>query len=130
MAKTNPVPIKPKELKLFSWNKFTPLKILKINKRSKAAVVLDKTGRPQLFLFDTFALLDLLSQIDEALVDKLSIEEYHSPTMNPAGSLIDGIEANLPINPKYVASLKAAIKEADKKGWLSLSKVQADLGLA
>ena len=129
MIKMNPPLVKPKNLKLIPGNKFKSLNVFKLSKRAKAAVVLDEEGRPHFFLFDTVAFLDIFSQIDEALVDKLPIEEYHSKTINPAGYLIDELESRLPLNPKFVASLKAAIEEADKKGWIPFSKIQTDLGL-
>ena len=129
MIKTNPALIKTKDLKLLSWNKFKPLSVFKLGKRSKAAVVLDNARRPQFFLFNTAAFLDMLSEIDEALVDKLSSEEYNSKSVNPAGWIIDEIESKLPLNPEFVASLKEAIKEANKKGWIPLSRLEIDLGL-
>ena len=130
MHTSHPVTKKQKELKLFSWKKFSPLKIFKLGRKSKAAVILDKKGVPQFFLLDTPAFLDVLSEIDEALVDKLSTEEYNSKAVNPAGWLIDEIESKLPLNPKFVNSLKEAIKESNKKGWIPFSKIQAKLGLS
>jgi hypothetical protein len=130
MRKVNLVPEELKETRLVSWGKVNLSKLFKLGKGSRAGVVLDKNGSPQLFLFDTFALLDVLSQIDEALVDRLSTEEYHSKSVNPAGWLIDEIESKLPLNPTFVSSLKSAIEEANKKGWVPLSKIQADLGIA
>ena len=127
--KTNLIPAKAKELKLLVWNKFKPLNVFKLGKGSKAAVILDKNGRPQLFLLDTSALLEMLSEIDEALVDKLTTQEYSSKSVNPAGWLIDELESKLPLKAEFVSSLKAAIAEANKKGWIPFSKIQTDLGL-
>lgn len=121
---------KLKEAKLIPWKKIVPLSVFKLNKGSRAGVVIDKEGVPQIFIFDTPALLDVLSKIDEALVDKIAPKEYHSREFNPAGWLIDEIEARLPLNPKYVASLKEALNEANQKGWVPFSKIQAELGLA
>ena len=112
------------------WKKVVPLDVFKIKKGSRAGVVLDAKGTPQLFVFDTFALLDILSEIDEKLVDRLSIPDYHSKSINPAGWLIDELESHLPLNPLYIKSLKKAIDEADKKGWVSFSKIQKSLGLS
>ena len=120
-----------KELKgarLVAWTKSILAK-LKLHRASRAGIIVDKNGVPQLFIFDTPAFLDILSGVDEALVDRLSDEEYHSRVANPAGWLIDEIEAKLPLNPKYVQSLKDAIEEAKKKGWISFSKIQKGLGL-
>ena len=104
--------------------------IFKLGRRSKAGVVIDKEGVPQLFIFDTFALLDILSKIDEGLVDRLSTEEYHDASVNPAGWLIDTIEAKLPANPDFVVSLKKAVREADKKGWIPFEEVRQKLDAA
>ena len=131
MHKIFPTSTKQKSLKLFAWNKFRPFnKLFKIGKKSKAAVVLDKKEIPQFFLLDTHAFLDILSEIDEALVDKLSTQEYHSKSINPAGWLIDEIESKLPLNPKFVSSLREAIKESNKKGWIPFSTIKNKLGLS
>ena len=88
---------------------------------------MDRNGTPQLFIFDTFALIDVLSEIDEKLVDRLPIPDYHSKSVNPAGWLIDELESRLPLDPKYIKSLKDAIDEANKKGWVPFSKIQKEL---
>jgi len=122
-------PNKLKNAKMVPWKKVVPLSVFKIKKGSRAGVVLDADGAPQLFVFDTFALLDILSEIDEKLVDRLPVPEYHSKSINPAGWLIDELESRLPLNPLYIKSLKEAIDEADKKGWIPFSKIQKSLGL-
>ena len=112
--------------KLIGWTKTMLSKFL--HKGSRAGMIVDKSGVPQLFIFDTPAFLDILSAIDEALIDRLSDEEYHSKAANPAGRMIDEIEARLPLNPEYVHSLKNAVKEANTKGWVPFSKILKDLG--
>lgn len=130
MAKSKSLlPTKFKDARLVPWNKIVPLSVFNLGKSSRAGVVLDKEGTPQLFIFDTFALLDVLSEIDEKLVDRLSTTDYHSKSVNPAGWLIDEIEARLPLNPEYIQSLKDAIDEANKKGWIPFSKLQKELRL-
>ena len=124
------LPAKLKSAKLIAFNRIAPASLFKLNKGSKAAVIVDKSGAPQLFIFDTFALLDVLSKIDEALVDRLSTEEYHSESVNPAGCLIDKIETKLPLNPDFILSLKNSIAEARKKGWIPFEKIEQELGLA
>ena len=126
--KNSPAKLTHRTLSPFS--KLAPPSVFKLGKGSKAAVVLDKQGTPKLFVFDTFALLDVLSNIDETLLEKLSDEEYHDKKTNPAGWLIDKIEAKLPLNPKFVEKLKKSIKEADKKGWISFEEIERKLGLA
>ena len=130
MNKINVVPAKLKAVKLLAWNKVKSFHTLKLGKNSKAAVAVDNTGTPQLFLLDTRAFLDILSEMDEALVDRLSTKEYNSKSINPAGWLIDEIESKLPLNPKFVISLKKAIKESNKKGWVPFSQIQVKLGLS
>lgn len=124
------LPIKLSSAKLVSWKKIVPPSVLPVEKDSKAGVVIDAEGKPHLFIFDTFAFLDLLSTIDERLVDHLSPKLYYSKQGNPAGWLIDEIEAKLPLSSKYITSLKQAIKEAQKKGWVSFGKIEQELGLA
>ena len=79
---------KLKDAKLVAWTK-SALAKFKLHKDSHAGIIVDKNGVPQLFIFDTLGFLDVLSSIDETLVDRLSDEEYHSKTANPAGWLID-----------------------------------------
>ena len=131
MAKSQSLlPDKLKDAKLVPWQKVVPFSVFKLKKGSRAGVVLDTKGTPHLFIFDTFALLDILSEVDEKLVDRLPISEYHSKSVNPAGWLIDELESRLPLNPKYIKSLKEAIDEANKKGWIPFSKIQKEFGTA
>ena len=124
------LPVKLRLAKLIAFNKIVPSSVFKLNKGSKAAVIVDKKGTPQVFIFDTFALLDVLSKIDEVLVDKLSTEEYHNKSVNPAGWLIDKIESKLPLNPDFILSLKESISEAMKKGFIPFERIEKELGLA
>jgi hypothetical protein len=82
-----------------------------------------------MFVFDTFAFLDLLSVIDERLVDRLPDEAYHSKAANPAGRLIDEIETRLPVSEEYVQSLKDAIAEARQTGWIPFEELERTLKL-
>ena len=117
--------------KLVPWTKtFFSGSPIKLSRGSRAGVIVDADNAPQLFMFDTFAFLDVLSEIDDALADKLSHEEYYSKSANPAGWLINEIEAKLPVNPALIVSLKDAIKEAEVKGWVPFSKIQAELSLS
>ena len=129
MAKNKLLPAKLSNAKLISWEKVAPKSVFPLERGSRAGVVVDKSGAPQLFVFDTFALLDVLSEIDEGLVDKLSSAEYHSKAVNPAGWLIDKIETKLPLDTAYIQSLKDAIAEAKKKGWVPFEKIERELNL-
>ena len=109
--------------KLLPWTKFQFLHPFKLAGKARAAVVTNGHGRAQYFVLNTFALLDVLSAIDDPLSHRLSIEEYHSKKINPAGWLIDEIESQLPLNPKLAASLKKAVAQAKQKGWVPLENI-------
>ena len=111
---------KSSSLRLVPGTKYKLLKSFGISKPSQAAVAVDKNGNPQIFVLNTFALLDILSAVDETLVDKLSIQEYHSKKHNPAGWLIDELESRLPLKTDFIASLKDALQEAGREGWFPL----------
>lgn len=120
----------PKSLGRFmAWTKFAPKSVFPLEHGSRAGVIVGKEGTPRLFVFDTFALLDVLSEIDERLVDELSHEAYASKAKNPAGWLIEEIESKLPLNAEYVQSLKNAITEAQHKGWIPFEKIEQELEL-
>ena len=122
---TNPTSVK----RLLAWSRFAPKSVFPLERGSRAGVVVDRENRPQLFVFDTFALLDVLSEIDEKLVDRLSHEAYASKEMNPAGWLIGEIESKLPLSNEYIESLKSAIAEAERKGWIPFEKIERELNL-
>ena len=123
------LPLKTKGYRATPFHKISYLKEVGIDKKSKAAVVVDNNDVPRFFIFDTFALLDLLSQIDDALVDRLSPEDYHSKGVNPSGWLIDEIESRLPLKKNFVLSLKKALKQGQKEGWIPFSQIKFDLDL-
>ena len=129
MVKKKLSPVKVPDAKLISWERISPKSVFPLERGSRAGIVVDREGKPQLFIFDTSALLDVLSQIDEALVDRLSPREYHSKKINPSGWLIDTIEENLPLKPEYIQSLKDAIDEANEKGWVPFEKIERELKL-
>lgn len=127
MAKKKFVPIKQPNVKLASWERVMDKSIIPMGNKSRAAVVVDSKNVPLLFIFDTFAFLDILSKIDEELADRLSSKDYHSKSINPAGWFIDEIETRLPLNKSYVKSLKQAINEAKEKGWIPFEKIEQDV---
>lgn len=109
------LPAKLQQLKQFkSWDKFVPKSLLKLEKGSQGGVVLNKDGSPKFFLFDVFAFLDILSEIDERLVDKLSDEEYVDKSVNPCWWLIGEIEEKLPLSPEYIEKLRKEVLEAKR----------------
>ena len=129
MAKKKLLPAKLSDARLIPWERVVSGNVFPLGKGSRAGVVLDRQGAPRLFIFDTSALLDVLSEIDEKLVDRLSSGEYHSKAANPAGWLIDAIEEKLPVSNDYIHSLKSAIAEAKKRGWVPFEKIERELEL-
>jgi len=123
-------PVRVSNATLVPWERVVPKSVCSLEKGSRAGVVVDRAGTPRLFVFETAALLDVLSAIDERLVDRLSDEEYHSTEANPAGWLIDELEAKLPVSEEYVQSLKDAIAEAKRKGWIPFDVITRALNLA
>ena len=129
MRKKPSLPARVADAKAVPWERVAPKSVFPLERGSRAGVVLDRAGVPRLFVFDTFALLDVLSAIDERLVDRLSDEEYHSEGANPAGWLIDELETHLPVREEYIESLKEAIAEAERKGWVPLKAIARALHL-
>ena len=118
------------DAKLVSWSTIAPKSVFPLGKGSRAGVVLDRAGAPHYVIFNTQALLDILSQIDEPLADLLPSEAYYSKTDNPAGWLIDQLEMKLPLSAAYVGSLKSAISEAKRKGWIPFKQIEAEFQLS
>lgn len=123
------VPVRVSNAKLIPWERVAPKSVFPLEHGSRAGVVVDRAGVPRVFVFDTFALLDVLSAVDERLVDRLSDAEYHSKEANPTGWLIDELETKLPVSNEYVQSLKEAIAEAQRKGWVPFEEVERALDL-
>src|SRR3989338_3246751 len=110
------VPARLGHAKLLPWKGVVSASVFPLARGSKAGVVLDRAGVPRVFVFNTSALLDVLSAIDERLLDRLPDDAYHTKEANPAGWLIDELEAHLPVRETYIQSLKDAIAEATRKG--------------
>lgn len=127
MRKNKFLPTKQSGAKLVSWKRLIDASVIPISKKSRAAIVVDRRNVPLLFVFDTFAFLDVLSKIDEELVDRLSSKQYHSRKINPAGWVIDEIESKLPLRKDYILSLKKAINEAKEKGWIPVDRIEKDV---
>ena len=128
--KKKSLPVRVANAKLVPWERIAPKSVFPIARGSHAGVVVDRAGVPRVFVFDTFALLDVLSAIDERLVDRLPDAEYHSRETNPTGWLIDELETKLPLSDDYVRSLKEAIAEAQREGWVPFEEVERALNLA
>ena len=127
MRKKRSVPARVSHAKVIPWQRVVPKSAFPLERGSKAAVILDRAGAPRVFVFDTFALLDVLSTIDARLLDRLSDTAYHSKDANPAGWLIDELESHIPAREQYVQSLKDAIAEAERTGWVPFDAVERAL---
>ena len=127
--KKKAVTVRVSNARLVMWEQVVPKSVFPMARGSRAGVVVDRDGVPRVFVFTTEALLDVLSAIDERLVDRLPDTEYHSKTANPAGWLIDELEAKLPVSAEYIQSLKEAIAEAKREGWIPFEAVERTLKL-
>lgn len=130
MRKKKLLPAALADATLLPWERVAPKSVFPLARGSRAGVVVDRAGTPRVFVFDACALLDVLSTIDERLVDRLSDAEYHSKAANPAGWLIDELETQLPVSDAYVQSLKDAVAEARCKGWVPFEAIERALRLA
>ncbi len=130
MRRKSSLPVRVVDAKVVPWELVVPKSTFPLEKGSRAGVVLDRAGVPRVFVFNTGALLDVLSVIDERLVDQLPDDAYHTKDSNPAGWLIDELETQLPVSETYVQSLKDAITEAKRKGWIPFEAVERALHLA
>lgn len=129
MRKKRSLSVNVSDAKVVPWARVAPKSVFPLERGSRAGVVVDRTGVPRVFVFDTAALLDVLSAIDERLVDRLADDEYHSKAANPAGWLIDELEAALPVSKAYIQSLKDAIAEAKRNGWIPFEEIERTLNL-
>lgn len=102
---------------------------LEMEKGSEIRIMIGEKGKPEAFVFNTSGFLDLLSAMDEGLVDRLSSEDYHSSQANFAGWLIDQIEERLPVSKAAVESLKEALQESREKGWIQFDSIKNELAL-
>lgn len=96
-------------------------------KSFKSAVVVDKSGSPRYFVFDTYSLWDLLCAVDTAFEERTPDNVYVFD--NPVGGLIDVIESHLPLDPDLVAKLKGGLEEAKSLGTIPFETVERRLGL-
>lgn len=129
MRKKKALSVRVSNAKVVPWERVAPKSVFPLKRGSRAGVVVDQTGVPRVFVFDTFALLDVLSVIDERLVDRLPDAEYHSKDANPTGWLIDELETKLPVSDEYIHSLKEAIAEAQRTGWVPFEAIERALHL-
>lgn len=107
-------------------NKLVPIsKFFKLEDKlsflSNVSIVADKNNVPLGFVFGRDSFISLLERIDEQFEKKAKYpkDAYN----NLAGKLIDLIEQKLPINPEFIHELRESITAAQKRGWVSFSKI-------
>jgi hypothetical protein len=91
---------------------------------SRIGVLVDVSGDPKAFVFNTNGFIDFLSEIDERLVDELPTDSYYSPKVNITGGIIDEIESRIPVSRSHIKSLEDAVAEAREKGWISFESIK------
>lgn len=89
---------------------------------SNASVVIDNNGVPVGFFFGRDTFISLMTIIDEQFEQRVT--KAKDAYDNFAGKIIDLVEEKLPVSPKFQKELGTSIKEAKKKGWVSLDEVK------
>jgi hypothetical protein len=108
-------------------NKLVPLS--KFSKKagklspSRTGVIVDKNGTPLGFVFGRNSFIDFLEKIDSEFQDKVKNPKH--AYNNPAGKLIDLIEESLPLNPKFIKSLKESVSK--KQDFIPLDVISKNL---
>ena len=97
-------------------------------KKFKAGVLVDKHRVPRYFIFDAHSLWDLFCVFDEIYEKIASHKDYLH--RNPFGWMIDSVEVFLPLNPRFVRTIKKRIQSAERLGTVPFSKIKRRLGLA
>lgn len=112
--------------KLIPWTKFS-----KSNNRlipsDGVSVIVDGKNTPLGFVFHRDSFISLLEKIDDEYEQKIGSPKLSSAGL--AGKLIDLIEQNLAVNPKFAAELKQAIATAQKEGWIPFSEIEKSLNV-
>jgi hypothetical protein len=88
---------------------------------SEISVVVNDKKQPAGFLFGRDAFIEFLEKLDETF--EKNIDDPKRAYTNPAGRLIDAIEAHLTVDPKFTKKLKTSIKN-NITGLVSLSEIE------
>lgn len=110
-------------------NKLVPFKKISNKARvlSGASVVINDKNIPLGFVFGRDSFISLCTLIDNEFEKRVS--EPKKAYDNPAGKIIDLIEEQLPVNPKFANQLKSSIKEAREKRWIPMDEVIRSLNV-
>ncbi len=108
--------------KLIPLSKFSK-KAEKLLSPSQTDVIVDKNGIPLGFVFGRNSFIDFLEKIDSEFQDK--VKDPKHAYNNPAGRLIDLLEENLPLNPKFIKSLRESVSK--KQDFIPLELISKSL---
>lgn len=89
--------------------------------------MINKTGVPLGFVFGRDSFINFLEYIDSEFEKR--VKDQKKAYDNPAGRLIDLIEAKLPLNPKFVKDLKSSVTKTRKSDWISLDEISHSLNV-
>ena len=110
-------------------NKLVPFK--KFSKKtgllSDTSVVVNSQNVPLGFLFGRDSFISLCTLIDDEFEKRVS--NPRKAYNNMAGKIIDLIEEQLPVNPKFANELKSSIKEAHKERWIPMDEIARSLNV-
>jgi len=88
---------------------------------AKTSIIMDKNNNPVGFLFGRDAFISFLEHIDEEFETRVTDPKKYFD--NPAGKLIDAIEAKLPLNPTFINDLKLTINSTDKSKYIPIDDI-------
>lgn len=112
--------MKPKIIALAKFTKIKSMPYL-----SETSVIMDKSRNPLGFVFGRDAFITMLEHIDSEFEKRVTDEKKYFD--NPAGKLIDVIEANLPLNADFVNKLKLVISSTDKSDYISIDEIMKNI---
>lgn len=111
--------------KLIPFKKFSKKAHLPVS--SGTSVMVDEKGIPLEFIFGRDAFISFLEYIDNEFEKNITNPDI--AFNNPAGKLIDLIEAKLPVKPKFIKEVKEARAKAKKTGWINFDKIEQSLNV-
>jgi len=108
--------MKPKIIALAKFTKIKSMPYL-----SETSVIVDEKKIPLGFVFGRDAFITMLEHIDDEFDKKVTDPKKYFD--NPAGKLIDAIEAKLPLNPTFINDLKLTINSTDKSKYIPIDDI-------
>ena len=111
--------------KLIPFNKFSK-NATAISSFSNTSVVVDEKGIPLGFVFGRDSFVSFLEHIDAEF--EKNVTDPKKAFNNPAGKLIDLIEAKLPVSKELVKDLKSSLSKK-KTEWVPLEQIIQSLNV-